>query len=354
MNQYANQYTGKTRKDRGNAPVCDLRSDTVTQPDDGMRQAMYAAELGDDVYGEDPQINRLEADLSERLGKEAGLFLPTGTMSNLVGLLAHCARGEEIIVGRDYHIYAYEAAGASVLGGIALCPVPVRADGTIAASDIGAVVKDDDSHFAVSRLVSLENTHNGMAIPLAEMQVMTGMARSHGLAAHLDGARYFNAISELGCGDADLAGLFDTVSICLSKGLGTPAGSVLVGHKDLIARARRWRKMLGGGMRQSGVLAAAARYALEHNVNRLKEDHARAQRIAQLLQDLNAGDVQHATNMVFFTPEGGVNDDLRTHLDNQGIVIGGGATGAIRMVLHKDIDDVALDRVEGGLRSFFG
>ncbi|UWQ90828.1 low-specificity L-threonine aldolase [Rhodobacteraceae bacterium M382] len=348
-----NQYAGMTRTDRGNAPVCDLRSDTVTQPDAGMRQAMYEAELGDDVYGEDPQVNRLETELAERLGKEAGLFLPTGTMSNLVGLLAHCARGEEIIVGTGYHVYAYEAAGASVLGGIALCPVPVRADGALDPAVISGAVRDDDSHLAVSRLVSLENTHNGLVVPLADMSASARTARSHGLSVHLDGARFFNAIAQLGCRETELAGLVDTVSICLSKGLGTPAGSVLVGPQDLIAQARRWRKMLGGGMRQAGVLAAAGLYALKHNVEGLSEDHARADRIAQTLRELKVGTVTQATNMVFFTPTDGTNDPLRAQLAKQGVVLGGGSNGAIRMVFHKDIDDVAMERVEDGLRAFF-
>ena len=348
-----NQYAGLTRLDRGNAPVCDLRSDTVTQPDEAMRQAMYAAELGDDVYGDDPSVNRLEATLAERLGKEAALFLPTGTQSNLVALLSHCQRGEEIIVGSDYHVYVYEAAGASVLGGIALCPVPVAADGGVDAGAIAAAVKPDDSHMAISRLVSLENTHNGQAVPLARMTEATDAACQAGLATHLDGARFFNAITALGCAETDLAAPFDTISICLSKGLGTPAGSVLVGPADLIARGRRWRKMLGGGMRQSGVLAAAALHALDHNVTRLADDHARATQLAGALSGCGAGYVAQATNMVFFTPEDPDNTKLRSHLADQGVVIGGGDTGAIRMVLHKDVDDLALERTVSALRGFY-
>ncbi|MEX0302941.1 MAG: low-specificity L-threonine aldolase [Leisingera sp.] len=338
----------------GNAAHCDLRSDTVTRPDAGMMQAIQAAELGDDVYGEDPQVNRLEAVLAERLGKEAALFLPTGTMSNLVGLLAHCQRGEEIIVGDGYHVYAYEAAGASVLGGIALCPVPVRDDGALDPVTVAGAVKEDDSHLAVSRLLSLENTHNGLVVPLADMAAAAGAARAAGLAVHLDGARFFNATTALGCAGTELAGLADTVSVCLSKGLGTPAGSVLVGPAELIAKARRWRKMLGGGMRQAGVLAAAALYALEHNVARLAEDHGRAAALADVLRGLGAGEVAQATNMVFFTPEDGRNDGLRAHLSNQGVVIGGGSSGTIRMVLHKDVDDGALERAVQGITSFYG
>ncbi|UWQ28100.1 low-specificity L-threonine aldolase [Leisingera sp. M523] len=337
-----------------NAALCDLRSDTLTRPDAGMMRAIQAAELGDDVYGEDPQVNRLEAVLAERLGKEAALFLPTGTMSNLAGLLAHCQRGEEIILGAGYHVYAYEAAGASVLGGISLCPVPVRDDGALDPEVIAGAVKADDSHLAVSRLLSLENTHNGLAVPLADMAAAATAGRTAGLAVHLDGARFFNATVALGCSEAALAGLMDTVSICLSKGLGTPAGSVLAGPADLIAKARRWRKMLGGGMRQAGVLAAAALYALEHNVERLAQDHDRAAELADVLRGLGAGEVSQATNMVFFTPKEGRNDALRMHLASEGVVIGGGSSGAIRMVLHKDVDNGALDRAVQGLKSFYG
>ncbi|WP_052269497.1 low-specificity L-threonine aldolase [Leisingera sp. ANG-M6] len=347
------QYTGLAGAG-GDAPLCDLRSDTVTRPDAGMLRAMAAAELGDDVFGEDPSVNRLEAALAERLGKAAGLFLPTGTMSNFTAMLAHCQRGEEVICGRGYHVNAYEAAGASVLGGIALCPLPVRADGALDPAEIRAAVKEDDPHLPISRLLSLENTHNGLAVPLADMAAAAEAGRAAGLSVHLDGARFFNAITALGCSETDLAGLADTVSVCLSKGLGTPAGSVLVGPADLIAKARRWRKMLGGGMRQAGVLAAAGLYALEHNAGRLAEDHARAADLAGVLRGLGAGDVSQATNMVFFTPGDGRNDDLRMHLAAEGLVIGGGSSGAIRMVLHKNVDDAALAQMVQGLRRFYG
>ncbi|MBE1285647.1 MAG: low-specificity L-threonine aldolase [Rhodobacteraceae bacterium] len=340
--------------DRRNATVCDLRSDTVTRPDAAMRKAMYDAEVGDDVYGDDPQINLLEHSLAERLGKEAGLFVPSGTMSNLLALLSHCQRGEEIIVGHDYHVFIDEAAGASVLGGMALYPLPVRPDGALEPADISAAVKEDDFHYAISRLLSLENTHNGMAVPLADMQAAVQAGRSAELSVHLDGARFFNAITALNCSETDLAGLMDSVSVCLSKGLGTPVGSVLVGPGDLIARARRWRKMLGGGMRQAGVLAAAALHALDHNVTRLSEDHDRASALADALRAIGAGQVKQATNMVFFTPTDPVHSDLRAHLAAEGVVIAAGSSGAIRMVLHKDVTDDALDAALTGMRRFFG
>lgn len=349
-----NQYAGMTRAEGRNQPICDLRSDTVTRPDAGMMAAIAAADLGDDVYGEDPQVNRLEASLAERLGKEAGLFLPTGTQSNLVALLAHCGRGEEILVGVDYHVNKYEAAGASVLGGIALCPLPISEEGALLPDAIRAAVKPDDSHMAVSRLLSLENTHNGQAISLTQTQAAADAARASGLSVHLDGARFFNGIAALGCAEGDLAAIPDTLSICLSKGLGTPAGSVLVGPKDLVAGARRWRKMLGGGMRQAGILAAAGLYALEHNVARLGEDHARAAALAAVLRALGAGEVTQASNMVFFTPQDGRNAALQAHLAESGVVIGAGDSGPIRLVLHRDVSEAGLDLVTEALQRFYG
>lgn len=349
-----NQYAGTSPSLGRNQPLCDLRSDTVTRPDAGMMAAIAAADLGDDVYGEDPSVNQLEALLAERLGKEAGLLLPTGTQSNLVGLLAHCGRGEEILVGVDYHVNKYEAAGASVLGGIALCPLPIQGDGSLHPDAIAAAVKPDDSHMAISRLLSLENTHNGQAVSLAQTQAAADAARRAGLAVHLDGARFFNAIAALECAEQDLAQIPDTISICLSKGLGTPAGSVLVGPKDLISKARRWRKMLGGGMRQSGLLAAAGLYALDHNVARLSEDHARAAALAATLGNLQSGAVTQASNMVFFTPGDGRNMDLQAHLAENGVVIGTGETGPIRLVLHRDVSDAGLELVTQAVQQFYG
>ncbi len=346
-------HSGSPRVANSNAPRLDLRSDTVTRPDEGMRRAMYEAELGDDVYGEDPSVNRLEESVAERLGKDAALFVSSGTMGNLTSLLAHCGRGEEVIVGRGYHVAAYEAAGSSVLGGIAICTIPVDADGGLSPDRITAHVKPDDSHMPVSRLVGLENTHNGKAVSLDRLAACSDAARSAGLSVHLDGARLFNAVTALSCAEQDLSDLVDTVSLCLSKGLGTPAGSVLTGPSDLIERARRYRKMLGGGMRQSGVLASAGLYALEHNVQRLAEDHLRAARLAAVLEEIGAGAVEQATNMVFLTPRDELNDAYRAHMAGCGVVVGGGSTGPIRMVLHKDIDEPGIEGILAGIRDFF-
>jgi threonine aldolase len=348
MSQYT-QISGLS----GVGATCDLRSDTVTRPDAGMRAAMADAEVGDDVYGEDPTLNRLEQSLTERAGKDAALFLPTGTQSNLVAMLAHCGRGEEVITGRDYHVYKYEAGGASALGGIVLDPLKVSADGGLEPADIAAAVKEDDSHYPMSRLLSLENTHNGKAVSLARLDACIAPAREAGLSVHLDGARVFNAVTELGCDLAEIAKRFDSVSICLSKGLGAPVGSVLVGPKDLIARARRLRKMVGGGMRQAGVLAAAGLYALDHNVTRLAEDHARAAALAETLRALGAGAVDHNTNMVFFTPADGDNAALGVALAKAGVVLSAGGTGAIRMVLHKDVTSEGFDATLAALKSYY-
>jgi threonine aldolase len=347
-----NIYTGMSDTNTTDV-LCDFRSDTVTRPDAAMRQVMADADVGDDVYGEDPQVNLLEGELSERLGKEAGLFLPTGTQSNLASLLAHCGRGDEAIVGNQYHIYHDEAAGASVLGGIALFAIPTMVNGALDPADITAAVKDDDPHYARSRLLCLENTVSGQAIDLDQIRACTNAGRAAGLSVHLDGARFFNAITALECDAPDLAGLSDTVSVCLSKGLGAPAGSVLVGPKDVIARARRYRKMLGGAMRQSGVLAAAGRHTLAYHVAGLKDDHQRAAHFGAALIALGAGDVKIASNMVFFTPADGVHGPMRETLAAKGIVIGGQAP-TIRMVLHRDINDASLEYAISGFRQFFG
>ncbi len=348
-----NQYAGAEGLARGRNVICDLRSDTVTRPDAEMRRAMAEAEVGDDVYGEDPEVNLLEAELAERLGKEAGLFLPSGTMSNLAAMLAHCARGDEAIVGAGYHVFLHEARGASVLGGIALSPVPLTDSGGVAAEAVAGAVQPDDPHCPVSRLLCLENTTGGRAVSLAETRAAADAARDAGLAVHLDGARFFNAVTALSCTPEDLAGLADSASVCLSKGLGAPAGSVLVGPSELIDRARRLRKMLGGGMRQAGVLAAAGRHALARNVAGLADDHRRAEALAAALAALGAGSVQQATNMVFFTPEAGAGAPLSAALAELGVIVSPQAP-TMRLVLHRDIDDIALDLAMDAFRAHFG
>lgn len=328
-----------------NRVIADLRSDTVTRPCAGMRAAMAEAEVGDDVYGDDPTVNRLETMLADRLGKGAAVLFPTGTQSNLAAMLAHCGRGDEIITGEAYHVRRYEAGGASVLGGIVLHPLPVAADGALEPDAIAAAIKPDDAHFAVTRLLTLENTHYGRVVPLNRMSAAADAGRTNGLAVHLDGARFFNAVAALDCPPSALADVADTISVCLSKGLGCPAGSVLVGNSDVVACARRWRKMLGGGMRQAGVLAAAGVFALDRVVPTLGADHVRAERLAIALRARDIGKVSHATNMVFLTPRGAdpntigrVAADLAAH----GIVITAAAP-TVRLVVHRDIDDAALD-----------
>ena len=341
-----------SQNDGMTAPIrCDLRSDTVTRPDAAMRRAMAAAEVGDDVYGEDPEVNRLESDLAAMLGKQAGLFLPSGTQSNLVAIMAHCGRGDEAMVGARYHIFKDEAAGASVLGGVALLPLPLTDAGGVSAQVITAALRPDDAHYPISRLLCLENTVGGQAVPLPAMEAAAEVARQAGLSVHLDGARFFNAVTALGCAPGDLAGVADTVSVCLSKGLGAPVGTVLVGPAALMARARRHRKILGGGMRQAGILAAAGRYALAHNIAGLKADHARAAMLAGALTDLGAGAVVQATNMVFFTPTGDT-ATLRAALAERGVLIGG-QSRRIRMVLHRDVDDAALAVAIAAFRGFY-
>ena len=315
----------------------DLRSDTVTKPSPAMRAAMAAAEVGDDVYGEDPTVNRLEAVCAERLGLEAGLFLASGTQSNLAALLAHCRRGDEYVAGQEAHAYRYEAGGAAVLGGIQPQPLPFEADGTLALGAIASAVKPNDYHFARTALVCLENTQGGKAVAPPYFRRVRALADRLGLRLHLDGARLFNAAVALSVDAAELAAPCHSVSVCLSKGLGAPVGSVLCGERTFIAEARRWRKMLGGGMRQAGVLAAAGLYALEHNVERLAEDHERAERLTAGLKNLGIAAVQH-TNMVFVPAA--TAQTLAPALRQRGIRIDG-----VRWVLHQDVDDAGVAAV---------
>ena len=324
----------------------DLRSDTVTRPTSGMRAAMMTAEVGDDVYGDDPSVNALEALTADMLGHEAGLFLPSGTQSNLVALLTHCGRGDEYIVGATAHTYQYEGGGAAALGGIQPQTVPFEPDGTLDLGAVAKVVKPDDPHFARSRLLCLENTQAGRATGPEYFARARQTSDKLGLALHLDGARLFNAAVATGCSAADIARHCDSVSVCLSKGLGAPVGSVLVGGRDYIRAARRWRKMVGGGMRQAGILAAGGIYALKHHVARLSDDHDNAARLAALVNERYPGAASHQTNMVFVDLPEVEMAALKERLAARDIIIRGP-----RWVLHLDVTSEDVDRVGDVLRS---
>ncbi len=326
--------------------MIDLRSDTVTRPSPEMRAVMAAAEVGDDVWGDDPTVTALERAAAELLGKEAAVYVPSGTQSNLCALMAHCQRGDEYIVGDNGHTYRYEAGGGAVLGSIQPQPVRMLDDGRLDLEHVAAVVKPADDHFARSRLLCLENTHDGKVLPLEHLADAAELARSRGLGLHLDGARLWNAAVALGVAPAAVAEVFDTVSVCLSKGLGAPVGSVLVGSDELILSARRWRKMLGGGMRQAGVIAAAGLYALEHNIGRLADDHANAERLAEGLAKIEGVTVTGVnTNMVFARFDDTVDPQpVREALaaNDMLVAINGRAS---RMVTHLDVSAPDIDAV---------
>ena len=341
----------------------DLRSDTVTQPTEAMRAAMHAAPLGDDVFGDDPSVNALQEKIAAMLGFEAALFVPTGTQSNLCGILSHCQRGDEYIVGQMAHCYRWEGGGAAVFGSVQPQPINHQPDGTLALDEIEAAVKPDDAHFARTRLLALENTLGGKLLPFDYVQRATALAQSKGLNRHLDGARLFNAAvaqAALIGGDARtearrIAQCFDSVSVCFSKGLGAPVGSALCGSKDFIARAHRIRKMAGGGMRQGGMLAAAALHALDHHIARLADDHALAQRLADGLANIDGLKVEAPqTNILFVDLTGAAKDQsaaLLKHLASHGIQ----ATGLyrLRFVTHLDVDADGVDRAIAAIRVFF-
>ena len=321
--------------------MIDLRSDTVTKPTPAMWDAMRAAPLGDDVFGDDPTVNALQARIAADLGFEAALFMPTGTQSNLCALMSHCQRGDEYIVGQMAHTYRWEGGGAAVMGSIQPQPIANQGDGTLLLSDIEAAIKPDDAHFARTRLLALENTWGGQVLPMPYVEAATALAKRRGLARHLDGARLFNAAVASGVEARAITKHFDSVSVCFSKGLGTPAGSALCGSRDLIARAHRWRKMAGGGMRQAGVLAAAALYALGHHVDRLADDHANARHLAEGLQGLPGVTVaMPQSNIVFVDLSTDKPNDIVARLRQRSVL----ATGLykLRLVTHLGVsaDDV--------------
>ncbi len=317
-----------------------------------MRGAMMDAAVGDDVYDQDPTIHRLQHVMAEQFGFEDALFFPTGTQSNLAALLAHCQRGEEYIVGQEAHTYKYEGGGAAVLGSIQPQPLLNQADGSIALADIEAAIKPDDIHFARTKLIALENTIGGRVLPMAYMAEVKQLADRRGLAVHLDGARVFNAAVKLGLSPADVCKGLDSVSVCLSKGLGTPAGSVLCGSKTLIKDAKRWRKMLGGGMRQVGILAAAGLYALEHNVQRLADDHENASLLAAGLAEIDELRVEPVqTNIVFVHVAAADIAPLSAHLSSHGIVASVGQR--TRLVTHLDVSAEQVRQAVQVFKAYF-
>lgn len=331
--------------------IVDLRSDTVTRPTPAMREVIARAEVGDDVFGDDPTVNALQERVAALFGKEAALFVSSGTQGNLCALMSHCQRGDEVLVGQLAHSYRYEGGGAAVLGSVQPQPLPQQADGTLRLEDIAAAIKPDDEHFARTRLLALENTWNGKVLPQAYLDAASDLAHARGLATHLDGARLFNAIVASGAEPARLVRGFDSVSVCFSKGLGAPVGSVLVGPREFIGRARRVRKALGGGLRQAGLLAAAALYALDHHVERLAEDHALAKRLADGLASIPGITVTAPdTNIVFAEVAGGRAEALLAHLKQHGVL----ATGLIglRFVTHLDVDAAGVDRAIAATREF--
>ena len=330
--------------------MVDLRSDTVTRPTAPMRAAMAAAELGDDVFGDDPTVNRLQARAAELFGFEAALFFPSGTQSNLAALMSHCRRGDEVILGQEAHSYRYEAGGGAVLGSIQPQPLANRPDGSLDLGEVEAAIKPDDPHFARTRLFALENTIGGRVLGPTYLQAAVELAARRGLATHLDGARIFNAAVKLGVNVRDLCRGFDSVSVCLSKGLGAPAGTVLVGRSDFITRAHRARKMLGGAMRQAGVIAAAGLYAIENHVERLAEDHANAQRLVRGLANLGFEVEPPQTNMVFVTVAKDACAALEEHLKLNDVLAFVGAR--TRLCTHLDVDAAGIDRAVGAFAVF--
>ena len=326
--------------------MIDLRSDTVTKPSQGMKKAMYDAELGDDCYGDDPTINKLEYEMALLLGKDKAVFMTSGTQSNLSAVLSHCGRGEEMIVGFPYHMAQDEAAGASVLGGVAMTTIAVGNDGAIPEGAIKKAVKPDDIHCPISKLFCIENTSSGKVIEIQKLKKNFKEAKELDLNVHLDGARFFNAVESLNCNPKDLADCADSVSICFSKGLGAPAGSILCFTEDMEKKVRRQRKILGGALRQAGVLGAACRYALKNNIERLKEDRERAQYLAKALNQyhtkVGVKDLENQTNMVFFEPLENQGKDLVSFLKQRGIIISK-PEPQTRLVMHLDISDKILD-----------
>lgn len=332
----------------------DLRSDTITRPTQAMRDAGLRAPVGDDVMGDDPTVNALQSRLASELGFESGLFVASGTQSNLLALMAHCERGDEYLVGSEAHTYKYEGGGAAVLGSIQPQPIPQSADGTLPLDLVAKAIKPiDDPHFAISRLLALENTWAGRVLPREYIERAGELARSRGLGFHLDGARLYNAAVAEGVEPREITRHFDSVSVCFSKGLGAPIGSMLLGSSLLIDRARRWRKVVGGGWRQAGLLAAMANHALDHHVQRLADDHRRARELAQGLQGVPGVLVEGPhTNMVFITVPAESVSALDAHLRARQVRLAI-SKPEVRLVMHLDIDDGGVQRTVAAFEEFF-
>lgn len=341
----------------------DFRSDTVTRPTRAMREAMLNATVGDDVYGEDPTINALQENAASMLGFEAALYGVSGTQTNLLGLMSHCARGEEAIVGQTAHTYRWEAGGMAVLGSIQPQPLEQRADGTMDLQAIETAIKPDDAHYAITRLIALENTWGGKVLPAGYAPSVKALAMKRGLSTHLDGARMFNAAVYLAAQSGvtpiaaarEICESFDSVSICLSKGLGAPVGSLLLGSRPLIAKARRIRKMIGGGMRQGGIVAAAGQFALDHNINRLSDDHANAAMLATGLSEACRGHLKielPQTNIIWAELAPSIADSFGAHLKSRGILVSA-AYGKQRWVTHLDVTTSDVERAIGVAREYF-
>ena len=333
--------------------IIDVRSDTVTRPTAAMRAAMASAEVGDDVYGEDPTVNRLEALGAELTGKDAALFCPTGTMANLLAIMTHCDRGDEYLCGQEAHCYRFEGGGAAVLGSVQPQPLAFEPDGTLDLEKVALSIKPDDPHFARTRLLCLENTQAGKALPRSYLELAGSFCRERGLALHLDGARVANAAVKLGVPLSAITSPVDSVSVCLSKGLGAPAGTLLCGCREFVAAARRWRKVLGGGMRQAGVLAAAGIVALTEQMDRLAVDHENARLLAEGLTEIDGLDVDQAvqTNMVFVRLELNRAENLTAFLKKRGILVAG--RERLRLVTHLDVTREDMGTVAGAVKDFF-
>ena len=335
-------------------PPIDLRSDTVTRPTPAMLAAMQAAPVGDDVYGEDPTVRRLEEMTAARFGLEAGLFCPSGTMTNQIAIKAHTEPLSEVICEQTAHVYLWEVGGIAFHSGASVALL-AGDRGRVTAAQVEAAIRPDNLHYPITRLVCLENTHNrggGSCYELAEMAAISEVATRHGLARHLDGARVFNALVATGQRSEDYAQYFDSISVCLSKGLGAPVGSVLLGSAAFIHKCQRIRKAMGGGWRQAGYLAAAGVYALENNVARLADDHRRAARLAEVLRPLPcvAEVLPVETNLVIFRlPDAHPAADLLAHLERHGIKASGFGPQLVRFVTHLDVDDEMMARVEAAL-----